>query len=143
MECYSVKAMFGHVGRSNGIIKEVAVLAENGKEAANKVRWMSRVKHNRKDAIQDCKKISWEEYVAIKERTANDPFFKCHSKQEQDLLCGDMTSQIISLKHDEPINFNEKRDDKIKFMKRKQKIQLEDAYYQIRHSNYYSMEGTM
>ena len=47
MEHYLVKAQFGHVGRNNYIIKTIPVYAEDGKEAAYKVRWMGRVKHNR------------------------------------------------------------------------------------------------
>ena len=142
MECYSVKAMFGHVGRNNCIIKEVATIAENGKDAANKVRWMGRVKHNRKDAIREVKKITYEEYLALREETNNDPFFKCHSSQEQKILCGDITNEIVSLRRRDYID-REKRDDKIKFMKRKQKLQLIDADYQMRQNRYYSTEGAM
>ena len=39
MEHYLVKAQFGHVGRNNYIIKTIPVYAEDGKEAAYKVKY--------------------------------------------------------------------------------------------------------
>ena len=83
MEHYLVKAQFGHVGRNNYIIKTIPVYAEDGKEAAYKVRWMGRVKHDRKDAIIEVRKCSLEEYLTQKEINNNDPYFSARSKQEQ------------------------------------------------------------
>ncbi len=86
MEHYLVKAQFGHVGRNNYIIKTVPVYAEDGKEAAFKVRWMARVKHNRKDAIIEVKKCSLEEYLEQKAIKDKDPYFSVHNKQDQKTL---------------------------------------------------------
>ena len=47
---YRVKAKCGHVGRNNYIVKNFYVVASSGKEAAHKVRYFPRVKHDRKDA---------------------------------------------------------------------------------------------
>ncbi len=143
MECYSVKAMFGHVGRNNSIVKEIATYAENGKEAAFNVRWMGRVKHNLKNAIIEVKKISEERYHEIQEANKKDPYFSCHSKQEQKALCTDIANEIISLKQEDLKNRNEERKNKVTFMKKKQKQQLNDAYYEMHNYNEYIWEGAM
>ena len=83
---YEVIAKCGHVGRKNYIPVKFAVVAESGKEAAKKVRQFPRVKHDHKDAILDVKCITLEEYLEIKEINCNDPYLKCHSRQEQNLI---------------------------------------------------------
>jgi len=83
---FMVIAKCGHVGKKNYIPIKFAVVAESGKEAAKKARGYSRVKHNHKDAILDVKEISYEEFLEIKEKNNNDPYLKCHSKQEQNKI---------------------------------------------------------
>ena len=55
---YKITAKCGHVGKKNYIPIKFAVCAEDGKEAAKKVRNFARVKDNHKDAILDVKSIS-------------------------------------------------------------------------------------
>ena len=95
MEHYAVTAQFGHVGRGKYIPKTIPVYAENGREAAEKVRWMPRVKHHRKDAILSVKKITREEYLDLKEKNKKDPYFKVDSKQEQRKLCVNIDQAIV------------------------------------------------
>ena len=83
---YEVIAKCGHVGRKHYVPIKFAVIAEDGKEAAKKVRQFSRVKHNHKDAILNVKKISYERYLEIVEVNHNDQYLKCHSKHEQKLI---------------------------------------------------------
>ena len=83
---FMVIAKCGHVGKKNYIPVKFAVVAESGKEAAKKVRQFPRVKHNHKDAILDVKCITFEEFLEIKEINNNDPYLKCHSRQEQNLI---------------------------------------------------------
>ena len=85
---FMVIAKCGHVGKKNYIPIKFAVIAESGKEAAKKTRGYSRVKHNHKDAILDVKEVSYEEFLEIKEMNNNDPYLKCHSKQEQNKING-------------------------------------------------------
>lgn len=91
---FDVKAKCGHVGMNNYIVKSFAVVADNGKEAAEKCRWFPRVKHHYKDAIISVVKISKDEFDKIIEEHRRDPFFTCASVQEQKMLC-DLTSEII------------------------------------------------
>lgn len=132
MEHYLVKAQFGHVGRNNYIIKTIPVYAEDGKEAAYKVRWMGRVKHNRKDAIIEVRKCALEEYLEQKEINANDPYFSVHSKQEQEALCGDIADQIISYELPSKVNKLE-RVNKIKYKMKKNKLIHNEALYIMRN----------
>ena len=83
---YEVIAKCGHVGRKNYIPVKFAVVAESGKEAAKKVRQFPRVKHDHKDAILDVRCITLEEFLEIKEINDKDPYLKCHSRQEQNLI---------------------------------------------------------
>lgn len=132
MENYLVKAQFGHVGRNNYIIKTIPVYAEDGKEAAYKVRWMGRVKHNRKDAILEVKKCTFEEYLEQKEINSHDPYFSVHSKQEQEALCEDIVDQIISYELPSKVNKLE-RVNKVKYKMKKNKIIHNEALYTMRN----------
>lgn len=132
MENYLVRAQFGHVGRNNFIIKTIPVYAENGKDAAFKVRWMGRVKHNRKDAIIDVKRVTLEEYLEQKEINKNDPYFSVHSKQEQQALCLDLSSQIISYDKESPKRKKD-RVNKVKFKMKKNKIIKKEALKSMRN----------
>ena len=132
MEHYLVKAQFGHVGRNNYIIKTIPVYAEDGKEAAYKVRWMGRVKHNRKDAIIEVRKCTLEEYLEQKEINANDPYFSVHSKQEQEALCEGIADQIISYELSSKVN-KLKRVNKVKYNMKKNKLIHNEALYAMRN----------
>lgn len=126
MEHYLVKAQFGHVGRNNFIIKTVPIYAEDGRRAAYIVRWMGRVKHNRKDAIIAVEKCSEETYLEQKEANAKDPYFFVHSKQEQKALCNDLDNQIISYVNVAKNNKKE-RTERVKYKMKKNKIMKKEA----------------
>lgn len=83
---YMVIAKCGHVGRKHYIPVKFAVTAESGKAAAKKVRQFSRVKRNHKDAILDVKCITLNEFLEIKKINSSDPYLKCHSRKEQNLI---------------------------------------------------------
>ena len=87
MKYYKVKAKCGHVRKSRYIIKEFYVSAENGRQAAEIVRGMSRVKHHDKEAIISVEEITHEELLIGIKRHYEDPFFRVHSKQEQTAQC--------------------------------------------------------
>ena len=132
MEHFLVKAKFGHVGKKKYVIKTIAVCADNGKEAAYKVRWMSRVKHHRKDAIDDVKKCTFKEYLEQKEINSCDPYFLVHSKQEQAALCKDIADQIISYEPTSKPNKLE-RVNKVKYKMKKNKLIHNEALYTMRN----------
>lgn len=83
MNYYVASAKCGHVGRNNYIIKNFYVRAEDGEEAAKIVRYTSRVKHTRKDAIITMKKITEEEYAKGTKLMKKDMYFHVHNKQDQ------------------------------------------------------------
>ena len=133
MENYLVKAQFGHVGRNHYIIKIIPVRANDGKEAASIVRWMPRAKHNRKDAISDVRKVSYEEYLEQLKIHRNDPYFKVHNKQDQNKLCINIVDLIVDYGEKQTKINKTKRINKVKFKMKKNKIIYQDAMYEIRN----------
>ena len=95
MKYYKVKAKCGHVGRNYYILKAFYTEAESRKEAARLVRNLPRVKHNRKDAIREVFEITKEDYAKGRKITTNDPYFHVHCKQEQKLLCPNISECVI------------------------------------------------
>ena len=83
MNLYKVSAKCGHVGKGYFVIKEFPVKANNGKEAAHKVRNFPRVKHHHKDAILDVVEISIDKFYALISKNNEDPYFHCINVQEQ------------------------------------------------------------
>lgn len=83
MKMYEVQAKCGHVGRKNYVLKNFAILAENGREAALITRGLPRVKHHHKDAIREVKEINEERYREIQVTNRLDPYFSCHCVQDQ------------------------------------------------------------
>lgn len=83
MRMYKVTAKCGHVGRSNYVLKDFPVKAENGRDAAKIARRIPRVKHHHKDAIVRVIEITLEEYYALILANKNDPYFSCENVQDQ------------------------------------------------------------
>lgn len=83
MLMYEVSAKCGHVGRNNYVNKTFAVKANNGKQAAEMVRWFPRVKHHHKDAIRYVNEITIERFHEIMEHNQQDCYFTCKNVQEQ------------------------------------------------------------
>ena len=119
---YTVIAKCGHVGRKNYIPIKFAVVAESGKEAAKKVRQFPRVKHDHKDAILDVRCITLEEFLEIREINHNDPYLKCHSRQEQNLIVN-LAERMVADLHNVKQSFDKKaRKDRVAYKLRKFKI---------------------
>ena len=87
---YEVQAKCGHVGRNMYTLKTFAVEAETGSLAAALVRNQPRVKHHHQDAILQVKVIDIDRYREIKAANQADPYFTCHSIQEQRRLCSNL-----------------------------------------------------
>jgi len=92
---YAVCCKCGHVRPTRYVEITFAIIADNGKEAAEKARRIARVKHNKKYAILSCKEISKEEFDALNESNRNDPYLKCTNVQEQRLIEG-FESRILN-----------------------------------------------
>lgn len=87
---YEVLAKCGHVGKNKYILKTFAVEADSGSLAATIVRNTPRVKHHHRDAIRQVTLIDTPRYLEIVEENEKDPYFRCHSVQEQRKLCREM-----------------------------------------------------
>ena len=97
MKYFKVITKCGHVGKKNYVPVAFAVEAESGKEAAKIARFLPRVKHDHKDAILDCKEVSYEEYLELREINLNDEYLKCHTKQQQNLI--DISNRLVNDHH--------------------------------------------
>ena len=123
---YEVIAKCGHVGKKHYVPVKFAVVAESGKEAAKKVRQFPRVKHNHKDAILDVRCIKLKEFLEIKEINENDPYLKCHSRQEQNLIVN-LAKRMVADLHNVKQTFDKQaRKDRVAYKLRKFKI-LEES----------------
>lgn len=80
---FEVLAKCGHVGRKHYILKRFAIRAESAKEAARITRNIPRVKHHHKDAIRSVTAVTPERFAEIVRENSADPFFCCHSVQDQ------------------------------------------------------------
>ena len=83
MQMFEVRAKCGHVGKNLYTEKAFAIKAENAKEAAAIARWIPRVKHHHSDAILSVVAIEIDRFNEIIESNNTDPYFTCHSIQEQ------------------------------------------------------------
>ena len=120
---YKVKAKCGHVGRNRYIEKWFYVIAPSGKEAARKVRYLPRVKHDRKDAILDVEQISRDEFTVGVESSRCDNYFKVTSSSEQRLL-GAVDPQDV---RQEPQRANFRKPRNVDYILKRRKI-LEKQY---------------
>ena len=103
MKYYEVEAKCGHVGRHNYILKKFYICADDGKEAAYKVRYLPRVKHNHKDAIKNVKEITYDDYVKGLDQHKQDAYFLVHNSTQQRQSCFFENNEII--KEEEKQNF--------------------------------------
>ncbi len=92
---WAATAKCGHVGNRRYVPKELAVRAQSAKEAALIARNTPRVKHHNKFAVLSVELISLEEYRALKQKNRQDPYFHCHSVQDQRELLPDVEEQVV------------------------------------------------
>ena len=83
---FKVTCKCGHVGIKYFIRISFPIVATCGKDASSIARYIPRVKHDHKDAILDCKEISYKEYLELQIINNNDPYLKCECKQEQEMI---------------------------------------------------------
>lgn len=83
---FKVTCKCGHVGVKHFIKIAFPIMATSGKNAAKIARYLPRVKHNHKDAILECKEISYYEYMELENINNKDPYLLCGCKQEQEMI---------------------------------------------------------
>ena len=80
---FSVKTKCGHVGKFRCVWIDFAVVADNAKAAAEKVKKYSRVKRHQKSCIESVTEIDFENFMMLKAKNDADPYLHCKSIQEQ------------------------------------------------------------
>lgn len=123
---YRVKAKCGHVGKNHYIEKKFYVIASSGKEAACKVRYFPRVKHDRKDAILSVESISQDEFNMGVANNRADKYFNVTNSSEQRLLGAVDPNDV----RQEPQRENYKKTRNRDFVMKQKKI-LERQYNQM------------
>ncbi len=106
---WAATAKCGHVGNRRYLPKTFAVRAQSSREAALIARNTPRVKHHNKYAVLSVEPISLEEYRALKQKNRHDPYFHCHSVQDQRELLFDIEEQVVDerYKNDELLDSDE------------------------------------
>lgn len=128
---FMVIAKCGHVGKRNYIPIKFAVHATDAKDAAKVTRDFPRVKRNHKDAILKVEKISYEEYLEIKKINDEDPYLKCKSKQEQNMIANLSERLEVDL-HNQDIEYDKTaRKARIQYKLRKYKEISKSLYKEV------------
>lgn len=83
---FKVTCKCGHVGVKHFIRISFPIISASRKDASKIARYLPRVKHEHKDAILDCKEITYEEFIELRVINENDPYLKCTNKQEQEMI---------------------------------------------------------
>ena len=124
MNYYKVVAKCGHVRKGHYIPKEFFVKAENGKDAAHKVRFFPRVKHDWKTAIISVELISKDEFVRGRELHNNDLYFNITNSSDQKLYRAIDKEQVLDC--DEPLSKKKKKDRDTVFYNKMARIQRKE-----------------
>lgn len=132
MKHYIVTAKCGHVGKGYYIPIDFPVKADSKTEAAKIVRDFPRVKHHHKDAILNCREVSFAEFKIIRNRNQTDTYLTCRSSTEQRLLC-DIENRIIKEpKKETRLN----RKDKVGYLLKKRRLIEKDWALQCKYFIY-------
>jgi hypothetical protein len=120
---YIVSTKCGHVGNNKYIVIDFAVSAKNAKEAARIARNIPRVKHHWKNAIEQVREVTPEEYYNQIETNNEDGYLKSKSIQDQRSNCEDIFERV----HDRYTDMTEtekwkKRHERIKYQMKKLEI---------------------
>ncbi|MBD5636514.1 MAG: hypothetical protein HDP28_01660 [Clostridia bacterium] len=122
MNYYRVAAKCGHVRRGHYINKDFFVKAEDGKEAARKVRHLPRVKHDWKDAIISVELITREEFIHGCKSHNHDLYFQVTNSSEQKLYGAIDYEQVLDYEEPE----RKKKDKNDMFYNKLARIQQKD-----------------
>lgn len=82
LKFYRVTCKCRHVGKKHFIRIEFPVNADSMKYASSIARQLSRVKHDHKNAILECRGIDYKEYVILQMINQQDSYLQSLNKQE-------------------------------------------------------------
>ena len=123
---YEVNAKCGHVGRGKYINISFPIVASSGKSAARIGRYMGRVKHDWKDAINYVREITVDEYEELVAINQEDQYLQCRNIQMQKSIVG--IKDRVQVK--ENVVYTEKEKN-VDYILKKHKIQENSARVQI------------
>lgn len=103
MRYFMVSAKCGHVGKGSYYKGNFFIEAESGKEAAKKVRYYPRVKHDHKDAILSVTELDYLNFLIGRVLEQKEPYYRCHSKQEQAVYWDRISKNVYADPHQENI----------------------------------------
>ncbi len=95
MKYFKVTAKCGHVGKNKYFEGTFFIEAESKKDAAEKIRYRGRVKHDKKDAILNVEEIDYETYIKGIKENSKHPYFNCKNKQEQNRFLQEIQKNIV------------------------------------------------
>ena len=108
MKYFHVTAKCGHVSKGYYVEKTFPVLADNKKEAAQKVKQYPRVKKHVKHVITECVEVDQFAYITLREENNKDGYFQSKNKQEQNLSCPDIKLErqtLLADYHKHKVNY--------------------------------------
>ena len=123
---YEVNAKCGHVGRGKYVNISFPVVASDGKSAAKIVRFMGRVKHDWKDAINYVREITAEEYASLVAINQEDMYLQCRNVQMQREIDG--FKDRIQIRQE--ISYGEK-ERSVEYILKKYKLQVKSSILEI------------
>jgi len=91
---YIVSTKCGHVGSNKYIVIDFAVSAVNAKVAARIARNIPRVKHHWKNAIEQVREVTPEEYYNQIKINSEDEYLKSQCIQDQRKNCEDIIERV-------------------------------------------------
>jgi hypothetical protein len=126
---YIVSTKCGHVGNNKYIVIDFAVSAKSAKEAARIARSIPRVKHHWKNAIEEVREVTPEEYYNQININKEDGYLKSQNIQDQRRECEDIIERV----HDRYEDMSEtdkwkKRHERIKYQMKKLEIMKRYSY---------------
>lgn len=112
----------GHVGIHNYIPIKLAIIASSAKEASEKAKTKPRVKKNRKGSVIETKEVSYTEFINQYNSNNDNPYFKCHSTQDQRLFCN-LDSELVHDEYYDEVDYNLNKDSRFDRIKRKKRLE--------------------
>ncbi|WP_026391855.1 leucine-rich repeat domain-containing protein [Haploplasma modicum] len=93
---FLVTVKCGHVGRNMYMPITYAVMAENAKEAVEKVRSFPRVKRDHKDFVLKVEMVNVDKYQQQIETNNNDPYLKIKRKADQNKILHLIKDRLVA-----------------------------------------------
>lgn len=92
---FEVVAKCGHVGRDSYFEGHFFQAASNASDAARIVKTMPRVKRDHSDVILWVNEVEYKEYADGLKAMANNPYFHCRSRREQNKVMKQIADSIM------------------------------------------------